>query len=202
MNLSSLVIPGLLAGVAVYGMGRRVDVYGALTTGARDGLTVMLNILPPLVGLLTAVAMFRASGAMEWLSTLCAPLLERLGIPPEATSLMLIRPVSGNGALAVATDLIAANGPDSYIGRVAAVMLGSGALAVATDLMRAQGPDSYSGRVAAVMLGRTETAFCTIAVYFGSAGIHRTRHTIPAALAADLTGFIASAFAVRLFFGT
>ena len=78
---------------------------------------------------------------------------------------------------------------------------GSGALAVASDLMTTCGPDSYEGRVAAVMLGSTETTFYTIAVYFGSAGIHKTRHTIPAALAADLTGFIASALAVRMFFG-
>ena len=172
MNLSSLVIPGLLAGVAVYGMGRRVDVYGALTTGARDGLTVLLNILPPLVGLLTAVAMFRASGAMEWLTGLCAPVMELLGIPAELTPLMLIRPVSGGGALAVGSELITTHGPDSYIGRVAAVMLGS-----------------------------TETTFYTIAVYFGAAGIVRTRHTIPAALTADLTGFVVSALTVRLFFG-
>ena len=172
MNLSSLVIPGLLAGVAVYGMGRRVDVYGALTTGARDGLTVMMNILPPLVGLLTAVAMFRASGAMEWLTGLCAPVMELLGIPAELTPLMLIRPVSGGGALAVGSELITTYGPDSYIGRVAAVMLGS-----------------------------TETTFYTIAVYFGAAGIIRTRHTIPAALTADLTGFVVSALTVRLFFG-
>ena len=172
MNLSSLVIPGLLAGVAVYGMGRRVDVYGALTTGARDGLTVLLNILPPLVGLLTAVAMFRASGATEWLTGLCAPVMELLGIPAELTPLMLIRPVSGGGALAVGSELITTYGPDSYIGRVAAVMLGS-----------------------------TETTFYTIAVYFGAAGIIRTRHTIPAALTADLTGFVVSALTVRLFFG-
>ena len=172
MSLSSLVIPGLLAGVAVYGMGRRVDAYGALTTGARDGLTVLLNILPPLVGLLTAVAMFRASGAMEWLTGLCAPVMELLGIPAELTPLMLIRPVSGGGALAVGSELITTYGPDSYIGRVAAVMLGS-----------------------------TETTFYTIAVYFGAAGIIRTRHTIPAALTADLTGFVVSALTVRLFFG-
>ena len=173
MNWSSLVIPGLLAGVAVYGMGRRVDVYGALTTGARDGLTVMLNILPALVGLLTAVAMFRASGAMEWLTGLCAPLMKALGIPPELTPLMLVRPVSGSGALGVGSELIAAYGPDSYIGRVTAVMLGS-----------------------------TETTFYTIAVYFGAAGILRTRHTIPAAIAADLTSFVSSALAVRIFFQT
>ena len=165
MNLSSLVIPVLLAGVALYGMGKRVDVYGALTHGAEEGLTVLLKVLPALVGLLTAVAMFRASGALEWLTGLCAPAL-------ETTPLMLVRPVSGSGALAVGSDLIATYGPDSYIGRVAAVMLGS-----------------------------TETTFYTIAVYFGSAGIIRTRHTVPAALAADLTGFLASAFAVRLFFG-
>lgn len=173
MNPSSLVIPLLLAGVAVYGMGRRVDVYGALTHGAEEGLTVLLKVLPALVGLLTAVSMFRASGALEWLTDLCAPALEALGIPPETTPLMLVRPVSGSGALAVGTDLITTYGPDSYIGRVAAVMLGS-----------------------------TETTFYTIAVYFGSAGIIRTRHTIPAALAADLTGFWASALAVRMFFGT
>ena len=172
MNLSSCVIPVLLSAVAIYGMGKQVNVYSALTRGAEDGLTVLLHILPALVGLMTAVSMFRASGALDWFSGLCAPLLNLLGLPPETTPMMLIRPVSGSGALAVASDLIITHGPDSYIGRVAAVMLGS-----------------------------TETTFYTIAVYFGSAGIVRTRHTIPAALAADMTGFLASALAVRLFFG-
>lgn len=172
MSLSSLVIPLLLAFVAACGLGKRVDVYAALTRGAAEGLTVLLRIVPALVGLLTAVSMFRASGAMEWLSGLCAPLLERVGIPPETVPLMLVRPVSGSGALAVGSELMASYGPDSYIGRVAAVMLGS-----------------------------TETTFYTVAVYFGAAGIHKTRHTIPAALTADLAGFAASALAVRLFFG-
>ncbi|MCI8808647.1 MAG: spore maturation protein [Oscillibacter sp.] len=173
MNLTSFVIPLLLAGIAVYGSGKHVDVYAALTRGAGEGLSVLLRIIPALVGLLTAVSMFRVSGAMEWISGLCSPILGFLGVPPETAPLMLVRPVSGNGALAVASDLMAAYGPDSYIGRVAAVMLGS-----------------------------TETTFYTIAVYFGSAGIHKTRHTVPAALVADLTGFVAAALAVRLFFGT
>ena len=125
MSLSSLVVPALLAAVAAIGLGRQVDVYGALTHGAEEGLTVLLRIVPSLVGLLTAVGMFRASGAMEWFSQLLAPALERLGIPAETVSLMLIRPISGGGAMAVATDLIQSHGPDSYIGRVAAVMLGS-----------------------------------------------------------------------------
>lgn len=173
MTLSDWLLPLLLASVALYGAGKRVNIYAALTHGAEDGLTVLLHIIPALVGLLTAVSMFRASGAMEILTRLCTPLLNALGIPPETIPLMLIRPVSGSGALAVASDLISSYGPDSFIGRVAAVMMGS-----------------------------TETTFYTIAVYFGSAGIIRTRHTVPAALAADLTGFLTAALTVRLLFGT
>ena len=173
MNPSTLVLPLLLAAVAVYASGKRVNVYSALTRGAEEGLSVLLHIVPALVGLLSAVSMLRASGAMELLSRLCAPVLDRVGIPTETIPLMLIRPVSGSGALAVASDLMAAHGADSYIGRVAAVMMGS-----------------------------TETTFYTIAVYFGSAGILRTRHTVPAALAADFAGFLAAALTVRLFFGT
>lgn len=173
MNLSTYIIPVLLAAVAIIGMGKRINVYSALTHGAEEGLTVLMRIVPSLVGLLTAVSMFRASGAMEWLSSLCAPLLSWFGIPAEVMPLMLIRPISGGGALAIASDLLASHGPDSYLGRVAAVMLGS-----------------------------TETTFYTIAVYFGSAGITKTRHTIPAAIAADVTGFIAAALTVRLFFSS
>jgi len=172
MSPSAMVVPGLLAGTAIIALWRRVDVYGALTAGAGEGLTVLLRIAPALVGLMTAVAMFRASGAMEWLSGLCAPLLEKVGIPADLTPLMLIRPISG-----------------------------SGALAVGSEVMKTYGPDSYTGRVAAVMLGSTETTFYTIAVYFGAAGINRTRHTIPAALTADLVGFVGSALSVRIFFG-
>lgn len=173
MNLSSALIPLLLAGVAACGLCRKIDVYDALTAGVKDGLHVLLRVFPSMLALLTAVAMFRASGALDWLTALCAPVLNRLGIPPELTSLMLLRPVSGGGALAAGSELIRRFGPDSRIGRTAAVMLGS-----------------------------TETTFYTIAVYFGAAGIHKTRHTVPAALAADFTGFLASALAVRLFFGS
>ena len=172
MDLSILVIPLLLAGTALYGLWRKVDIYHALATSAENGLTVLVRILPTLVCLLTAVSMLRASGALEWLTALCAPLLDVLGRPPETMPLMLIRPVSGSGALAVGSELIDRFGPDSYLGRVVAVMLGS-----------------------------SETTFYTVAVYFGAAGIQRIRHTIPAALTADFMGFFASALAVRLFFG-
>ncbi len=171
MDLSAVLVPALLSITAVVGLGKRLNVYDILTDGAREGLKVLVGILPALVGLLTAVYMFRASGAMDFLASLLAPALEAVGIPPETAGLLFIRPMSGSGALAVGSDLMAQYGPDSYIGRVAAVMLGS-----------------------------TETTFYTIAVYFGSAGIRKTRYAVPAALVADLVGFMAAAFAVRLFF--
>ncbi len=105
-------------------MGRRTDVYGALTDGAAEGLRVLGRILPALVVLLTAVYMFRASGALELLTGLLSPVLEGLGIPPETAVLLLVRPVSGSGALAVGSQLMEQYGSDSYIGRVTAVMLG------------------------------------------------------------------------------
>ena len=172
MDIASLLIPLLLTAAALWALGRRVDVYGALTAGASEGLTVLLRIVPSLIALLTAVYMFRASGALDLLTELLAPVLEKLGIPPETAALLLIRPVSGSGALAVGSELMAAHGPDSYIGRCAAVMLGC-----------------------------TETTFYTIAVYFGAAGIRRSGHALPAALCADLAAFLAAAFTARLFFG-
>ena len=173
MELLELTVPLLLAGAALLGLWRRVDVYDALLSGAADGLGVLIRIVPALIALLTAVWMLRASGALELLAGLLAPLLENLGIPPETVALLLVRPVSGSAALGVGADLIRTYGPDSTVGRTAAVMLGS-----------------------------TETTFYTIAVYFGSVGVSRTRYAIPAALCADLTGFLAAAWAVRLCFGT
>ena len=174
MTLSfQMVVPFTIAAVALWGMVRGVDVYNALIQGAGEGLGVLVKIIPAMVALMTAVYMLRASGLMDALGGLMAPALVRLGIPPETAALLFIRPVSGSGALAVGSELMASHGPDSYVGRVAAVMLGS-----------------------------TETTFYTIAVYFGSAGIRKTRYAIPAALVADLAGFMAAALAVRLLFGT
>ena len=167
----TMLLPGIIAIVAMWGMARRVDVYDALVAGAGDGLGVLIKIVPPLIGLLTAVYMLRASGALEMLGELLAPVLTRLGIPPETVALLLVRPVSGSAALGVGAELISTYGPDSLIGRTAAVMLGS-----------------------------TETTFYTIAVYFGAANIVKTRYAVPAALCADLAGFIAAAWAVRLIF--
>ena len=149
-----------------------MDVFGALCQGAGEGFGVLLKTAPAMVGLMTAVYMLRASGLLEALWTLLAPLLTRVGVPPELVGLLLVRPVSGNAALGVGAELISTYGPDSAIGRTAAVMLGS-----------------------------TETTFYTIAVYFGAAGIRKTRYAVPAALCADVAAFLAASWAVRVVFG-
>lgn len=168
-SIASLSAAIVIAAAAIAGLLRGVDVFSAMSEGAAEGLKTVLRIFPPLVALLTAVYMLRASGAVDALTTLASPLLELLGIPPETAVLMLLRPVSGSGAMAAAADIMAAHGPDSLIGRTAAIMLGS-----------------------------TETTFYVIAVYFGAAGIKNTRWAVPAALCADLAGFAFSALFARL----
>ena len=101
MDIASLLIPLLLAGTALWALRKRIDVYDALTAGASEGLLVLARIVPSLIALLTAVYMLRASGALTLLTRLLTPVLERLGIPPETAALLLVRPVSGSGALAV-----------------------------------------------------------------------------------------------------
>ena len=172
-GLLTLTVPLLLAGVGLCGVLTGTDVFSALTDGARDGLKTVMRIFPALVALLTAVSMLRASGALEALTRLCAPILARLGIPPETAMLLLVRPISGSGALAAASDIIQTYGADSRIGRTAAVMLGS-----------------------------TETTFYVLAVYFGACGIRHSRWAIPAAIVADVTGFVTAAALVRCLWGT
>ena len=163
--LFTMLVPFLMLAVALWGLVKRVDLWGALTDGAEKGLKVSLRIMPPLIGLLTAVYMLRALGE------LAGPLLSAAGIPAETIGLLLVRPVSGSAALGVGAELIQTYGPDSLVGRTAAVMLGS-----------------------------TETTFYTIAVYFGAARIGKTRYAVPAALCADAAGFLAASWAVRLLF--
>ena len=169
----TMVVPLTLCGVALYGTIRGVDVYSTVVTGAGEGLETVIRILPALIGLMTAVYMLRASGALDLAAAALGPVLENLGLPGELLPLMLVRPISGTAALGVGAELISAYGPDSYLGRTAAVMLGS-----------------------------TETTFYTIAVYFGAVGITKTRYAVPAALCADVTGFLVAALAVRLWFGS
>ena len=172
MMIASLAVPFIIAAVSAAGLFSGIDVFSAFTEGAKKGLGVSVRILPSLIALLTAVYMFRASGLAGFLTKLIAPALSFIGIPAETAPIMFIRPISGSGALAAVSEIISRYGADSLIGRTAAVMMGS-----------------------------TETTFYTISVYFGSLGIKDTKYAVPAALCADLAGFIAASFFTRLFFG-
>lgn len=164
------VVPLILFSVAAMALGKGENAYGILVEGAADGLKLLAVLAPGLVLLLSAVSMLRASGAMEILGRWTGPWLSYVGIPPETAMLILVRPVSG-----------------------------SAALAVGADLMKQYGVDSLIGRTAAVMLGSTETTFYAISIYFGAAGIRKTRYTLPAALIADCVGFLAAAWTARIF---
>jgi spore maturation protein B len=169
--MTDYLIPFLLLLASALALRRRENAYDLLLQGASEGLQLLKSILPALILLLTAVHMLRASGAAVLLSNLLSPVFSLFGIPPETALLVLIRPISGSAALAVGAELMTQYGVDSQIGRTAAVMLGS-----------------------------TETTFYTVSVYFGAAGIRKTRYTLIAALIADFVGFFMASLTVRLFF--
>ena len=166
--MTDYIVPLLIFTCCAIAMGKKEHAYDLMLDGARDGLKLLLSIVPTLILLLTAVSMLRASGAMDLVSRFFAPVLQWVGIPPETAMLVLIRPISGSAALAVGAELMATHGVDSVIGRTAAVMLGS-----------------------------TETTFYTMSVYFGAAGIRKTRYTLIAALFADFVGFFMASLTVR-----
>lgn len=169
--LQNALIPALLAGISLYALCKGVDVFPTFLRGAAVGLKTAVQILPVMVGMLTVVFMLRASGAVDIGASVLAPALRILGIPKECTALTLLKPISGGGGLAMGSEII-----------------------------RRCGPDSYAGRVAAVMLGASETSLYTISVYSGHLGLNRTRYAVLAALCGDLAAFTASAVLVRLYF--
>ena len=153
-------MPVCVCGIILFGLLRRVPVFSAFTSGAKEGFQSALEILPTLVGLVTAVSMLKASGALDLFASFLEPAVKWLGLPPEVVPLALL-----------------------------------------SNLFEQFDPDSQIGRIASVMMGSTETTFYAVTVYYGAVSIKKTRHTIPAAVTADLVSVLASIFAVRLFFG-
>lgn len=162
-QISLWAIPVLLVAIPLIGLIRKVKVYDVFVDGAKEGFGVAVNIIPFLVGLLVAIGMFRASGAMDLLTAGLKPLMAATGFPAELFPLAILRTLTGSGSLAFTTDLIKTYGPDSLIGRMAATMYGS-----------------------------SETTFYVLAVYFGAVAVKRTRHAVPAALIGDLVAAIAT----------
>jgi spore maturation protein B len=172
MSYTSYIIPVLIALIIIAGYIKKVDIFNEFIDGAYESLRVGINILPALIALMTAIGMFKSSGALLAFTELIAPFAEKIGFPPEALPLALIRPISGSGAVATFESIL-------------------------TDVP----PDSFPGRVASVMMGASETTFYTVAVYFGATKVTKTRHTITACLTSDLYAFIFSALTVTLFMG-
>jgi spore maturation protein SpmA len=170
--LSFWMIPALIAGLVLFGWARGVRVYESLVEGAKEGFQTALRIIPYLVAILVAVAMFRASGCLDLFVAAVSPLTAPIGLPAEAVPLAVLRPLSGSGAFGVMSEILTTRGPDSYLGYLVSTMQGS-----------------------------TDTTFYILAVYFGAVGIKKTRHAVPAGLLADAAGIAAAVFICHLVWG-
>lgn len=170
--ISAFAIPVFIVYILGYGFIKKVPVYDEFIEGAKEGFTTVIRILPYLTAMLVAIGVFRASGAMELLTYVLAPIIEWMGVSPELLPLAFIRPLSGSASVAILAEMLKTNGPDSIIGRTASTMMGS-----------------------------TETTFYTVSIYLGSVGIKKTRYILLAGLLADFAGFAASIVICNFVFG-
>jgi spore maturation protein B len=165
------MIPLMIGFILLYGTFKKVPTYETFVEGGKEGIEIAFSIIPYLVGMLVAITIFRASGALEFFVGMMKPALDAIGVPSEIVPLAFIRPISGTAALGMTTDLIAAYGPDSFIGRLAAVMQGS-----------------------------TDTTLYILTVYFGAVGVKKMGDALKVGLLADLLGIAAAIFIVMLAF--
>lgn len=172
-QISAWIIPAIIVFIPLYAaLRRKVPVYETFVEGAKDGFGTAINIIPHLVGMMVAISMFRASGALELMLSAVRPLFDWVGIPSEVLPLGILRPLTGAGSLAFTSDLIQTYGPDSMIGRIASTIQGS-----------------------------TDTTLYVLTVYFGAIGIRRTRYALKVGLFSDLVGFLAAIFICLYIFG-
>lgn len=171
IKVSNYILPLFVCAVILFGIFKRIDVFNTFTEGAKKGFDVFLSILPSLTALFLAVEMLKTSGGIKILTFVLSPVAKLLNIPDEVLPLCILSPISGGGSLSVYETILSEYGPDSYVGRVASVMMGS-----------------------------TETTFYAIAVYYGAVGVKKIRHTAICSLCADFTSFILAGITVRLFF--
>jgi spore maturation protein B len=169
--MSAAIVPVLAAFVILYALIKRVDVYNAFVKGALEGLPILLKVLPYMAAMLIAIELLNVSGIMDYLTGMLAKPLSAIGMPPELLPMALLRPFSGSAAMAIVNDVFEKYGVDSMLGLQAATMMGS-----------------------------SETIFYTLALYFGSVGVTKTRFTLPVALFATLLSIVASIIICQLLF--
>lgn len=165
-------MPAFACVIVVFGLIKRVPVFDIFLKGAKEGMQILYSIAPTIIGLVFAVDLLRSSGAIDAICNFIEPVADYLGFPKEIVPMVLLRPVSG-----------------------------SGSTALLTSLYEQCGPDSFAGRVASVLAGSSETTFYAIAMYFGCIKVKKIRHTIFAAIIADITAAVMSVLTVRLYFG-
>lgn len=172
LNLISLwILPVIILTVLTVGITKKVPIYEEFTKGAKGGFQIAVKIIPYLVAIIVAISMLRASGAIELLAQIIAPVLVKFNIPADTLPLMIVRSLSG-----------------------------SGALGIFSDIANSAGPDAYSTKLAAIMLGSSETTFYVLAVYFGAVGISKIRYAIWVGLLADFIGIVAAISVCNLMF--
>ncbi len=169
-QISNGIIPVLICGFLLFGYFKGIPVYETVTEGAKEGFHVAVRIIPFMVAIFVAIAMFRASGTLDLIAAILSPLTTQIGLPTEALSMALIRPLSGSGAFGLMSEIVEQN------------------------------PNSFLAYLVSTMQGSTETTFYVIAVYFGSIGILNTRYTLLAALCADAVGLISALIMCRITF--
>lgn len=172
MNIMSFVIPLVILGILLLGLIKKVNIIDEFAQGVKDGLQSVFGVAPMLLLMLTALAMFRGSGAVEGLSRLMEPVCTWIGIPPELIPLAVLRPVSGSGSIAQLAEYLSVYGADSAVGRMASVLAAS-----------------------------SETTFYTYALYSGAAGVQKLPYALTCGLIADLCAFLFSVLSVRLVLG-
>lgn len=170
--ISSATIPFVIFFIIARALFKRVNVFDCFCDGAKDGLKTAISIITPIIALMSGISMLRASGAIEMLASIIRPLTNLIGLDENLLPLALLRPISGSGSIGIVSDIVSRFGPDSAIAKTACVMSGS-----------------------------TETTFYTLALYFGSIGIKKTRHTVAAALFADCVSVIVCLIVCTMFFG-
>ena len=171
LTISDFIIPVTILFIVVFGCLQKVDIYEVFLEGAKEGLQTVVDILPTLIGLVMAVEVVRAGGLLDIMVEWIRPFADAVGFPAELAPLSIVRLVSSSAATGLLTDLFSQYGPDSYLGRVASVMMSC-----------------------------TETVFYTMSLYFLSVGIRKTRWTLPCALLANIIGIAAAVWLVGVVF--
>lgn len=170
-RFSFYIVPCFILIIVAFGLFKKIQVFDTFLSGAKEGLMSTFSIAPSLIALITSITMLNASGALDIFSSFINPLVSKIGVPSQVVPLMLLRPISGSGSLALLDSIFSSCGPDSQVGRIASVLMGS-----------------------------TETTFYTIAVYFGAINIKKTRHTLHSAVIADLSSYILSCLIIKIMF--